>query len=171
MIRVAACFALAWGGALCWLTSARSEEAKAAPIPIAVADFDYTDTSGEPVSQQAEHQARLQAFVGAIRSALEHDGRYRVVALACPQPPCTAGTLRPEELLASANAAGAKRVLYGGIQKMSTLIQNAKVQMVDIEDNKVTFDRLITFRGDTDEAWQRAEHFVIRDLMADTSAK
>jgi Protein of unknown function (DUF2380) len=145
--------------------SARSEEPKG--IPIAIADFDYTDTSGEPIDQQAEHQARLQAFVGAIRAALEQDGRYRVVTLACRQPPCTAANLPPAELLASASAAGAKRLLYGGIHKMSTLVQNAKVQMVDIEDKKLTFDRLITFRGDTDESWQRAARFITRDLTAD----
>jgi hypothetical protein len=79
--------------------------------------------------------------------------------------------LPPAELLARASAAGAKRLLYGGIHKMSTLVQNAKVQMVDIENDKLTFDRLITFRGDTDESWQRAERFITRDLMADTSAK
>ena len=50
---------------------------------------------------------------------------------------------------------------------MSTLVQNAKIQVVDIEEDKLTFDRLITFRGDTDESWQRAERFIIRDLMSD----
>lgn len=170
MPRIAARLAL---GVLCAVlgapVSARSEEPKG--IPIAIADFDYTDTSGEPIDQQAEHQARLQAFVGAIRAALEQDGRYRVVTLVCRQPPCTAASLPPAELLASASAAGAKRLLYGGIHKVSTLVQNAKVQMVDIEDKKLTFDRLITFRGDTDESWQRAERFITRDLTADTSAR
>ena len=79
--------------------------------------------------------------------------------------------MQSDEIVASARAAGAKRLLYGGIQKMSALIQNAKVQVVDIEDNKVTFDRLITFRGDTDESWQRAERFIARDLMSDPSAR
>jgi Protein of unknown function (DUF2380) len=166
--RIAVCFsfAVAWL-VLCSPTSARSEEVKAAPMPIAVADFDYTDTSGEPIDQQPEHRARLQAFVSAIRAALERDGRYRVVTLACPHQPCTAGTSPPDELLASATAAGAKRLLYGGIHKMSTLVQNAKVQVVDLEHNKLAFDRLITFRGDNDEAWRRAERFIARDLMSD----
>jgi hypothetical protein len=168
MQRIAICFSIGLASiVLISPMSARSEEAKAPPISIAVADFDYTDTSGEPIDQQAEHQARLQAFVGAIRASLEQGGRYRVVALACRQPPCTARNLPPAELLASASAAGAKRLLYGGIHKMSTLVQNAKIQMIDLENDKVTFDRLITFRGDNDEAWQRAQRFVTRDLMAD----
>jgi hypothetical protein len=146
---------------------ARSDQPATVPIAIAVADFDYTDTSGEPIDQQAEHQARLKSFAGAIRADLARDGRYRIVELACPQPPCSAGQLAPEVLLDSARAAGARRLLYGGIQKMSSLISNAKVQVVDIDDNKLTFDRLITFRGDNDESWQRAERFVVRDLISE----
>jgi hypothetical protein len=155
-------------GVFLTLSSARSEEVKAPPIPIAVADFDYFDTSGEPTNQQAEHQARLQAFADAIRADLERDGRYRVVTLSCPQTRCAAAELAPAELLEKARAAGANRLLYGGIQKMSTLIQNAKVQVVDIAENKLRFDRLITFRGDTDESWQRAERFIVRDLISET---
>jgi Protein of unknown function (DUF2380) len=172
MRRTAVCLAFGLASPILFSpTFVRSEEPKATSIPIAVADFDYTDTSGEPLDQRAEHRARLQSFVGAIRASLEQDGRYRVVTLVCPQSPCTAGTSPPDELLASASAAGAKRLLYGGIHKMSTLVQNAKVQVVDIKDNKVTFDRLITFRGDNDEAWQRAERFIARDLLSTTPLK
>ena len=143
---------------------ARSGES-ASPVVIAVADFDYTDTSGEKIDQRAEHKARLDAFTGAIRADLARDGRYRIVALTCPQPPCSAAQLSPDELIDSARAAGARRLLYGGIHKMSSLISNGKFQVVDIEDRKLTFDRLITFRGDTDEAWQRAERFVAQDII------
>jgi hypothetical protein len=155
-------------GVFLTLSPARSEEGKAPPIPIAVADFDYFDTSGEPTNQQAEHQARLQAFADAIRADLARDGRYRVVTLSCPQTRCAAAELPPAELLEKARSAGANRLLYGGIQKMSTLIQNAKVQVVDVAENKLRFDRLITFRGDTDESWQRAERFIVRDLISET---
>jgi hypothetical protein len=137
----------------------------AAPIAIAVADFDYTDTSGEALDQKAEHKARLDAFTGSIRADLARDGRYRVVKLDCPQPPCSAGQMRPEELIDKARAAGARQLLYGGIHKMSSLISNGKFQVIDIDDKKLTFDRLITFRGDNDESWQRAERFVAQDLI------
>ena len=49
---------------------------------------------------------------------------------------------------------------------MSTLIQHSKVQVVDLETNKLVFDRLISFRGDTDESWQRAERFLVRELRS-----
>jgi hypothetical protein len=169
MVRRVAGVALGLASAIFVVSSVRSEDLKAPPIPIAVADFDYFDTSGEPTNQQAEHQARLQAFAGAIRTDLAQDARYRVVTLSCPQTRCTASELPPAELLERARSAGADRLVYGGIQKMSTLIQNAKVQVVDIAENKLRFDRLITFRGDTDESWQRAERFIVKDLMSETT--
>jgi hypothetical protein len=48
---------------------------------------------------------------------------------------------------------------------MSTLVQWAKIQIADEEQGQVVFDRLLTFRGDTDEAWQKAESFIVRDVL------
>jgi hypothetical protein len=154
-------------GAMATLTvwaPVRAQERPGPRIPIAVADFDYADTSGELRNQEAEHQARLRAFASGLRSALDQDARYQTVALACRQPPCTAGRSDGPELVEQARSAGARLLLYGGFQKMSTLIQFAKVQVVDIEANKVLLDRLISFRGDTDEAWEHAQRFVIREI-------
>jgi hypothetical protein len=35
----------------------------------------------------------------------------------------------------------------------------------------VVFDRLLTFRGDDDTSWQRAEAFVARDILQDAAFK
>src|SRR5689334_12441297 len=102
MSRIAVCLAFGLASIILLPMPAWCEELKAAPIAIAVADFDYTDTSGEPIAQEAEHQARLQSFAGAIRADLERDGRYRVVALVCPRSPCSAGTSPPDQIVASA---------------------------------------------------------------------
>ena len=42
----------------------------AAPIAVAVADFDYFDTSGEVADQSAEHQARVASFANLLRDNL-----------------------------------------------------------------------------------------------------
>ncbi|MGA2125721.1 MAG: DUF2380 domain-containing protein [Xanthobacteraceae bacterium] len=144
----------------------RAEDPTAAQIPIAVADFDYTDASGEADNQRAEHAARLEIFARMIRSDLAGSGKYRVVALACAPAPCSAGRIQPAMLLEDARRAGARLLLYGGIQKMSTLIQFAKSQVVDVDADKLVFDRLITFRGDSDEAWRRAEQFLVGELVS-----
>jgi hypothetical protein len=146
-------------------TPLRGDDAQARPIAMAVADFDYTDTSGEPTNQQSEHEARLQVFSRTIRDDLASSGKYRIVTLVCGPSPCS-GPADPAGFMENARRAGAKLLLYGGIHKMSTLIQNAKVQVIDIEANKLLFDRLISFRGDTDEAWQRAERFLVRELVS-----
>ncbi len=74
----------------------------------------------------------------------------------CGAEPCTSRT-NPLELQKAARAAGVKLVLLGGVQKMSTLVQWAKIQIADEDGGQVVFDRFLTFRGDNDEAWRRAE--------------
>jgi len=56
-----------------------------------------------------------------------------------------------------------------GIQIDEHANPERQVQVVDIAENKLRFDRLITFRGDTDESWQRAERFIVKDLMSETT--
>ena len=74
--------------------------------------------------------------------------------------------MEPEALIAAARDAGAQLLLFGGIHKMSSLIQQGKAQVVDLDQDKVVFDRMLSFRGDTDQAWQQASHFLLEQLMA-----
>jgi hypothetical protein len=134
--------------------------------PIAIVDFSYQDTSGEPADQSAQHQARLEAFMRSLRADLARSGKYELVALTCQPDPCSITQTPPEKILAAARQAGARLLLFGGIHKESTLIQWAKVQAVDVKVDKPVFDRLFTFRGDTDEAWQRAEAFIVEQVNA-----
>jgi hypothetical protein len=111
---------------------------------IALDDFSYTDTSAEPANQTAAHDRRLAAFMAALRRDISADGRYR---------------------LAPSVQEGAAFKVIGGIQKTSTLVQWAKVAVIDVGAKKVVMDKLYTFRGDNDEAWERAEIFVSREVM------
>ena len=139
--------------------------ADATHVPIAVLDLAYLDTSGEPRDQTQEHAARIRRFSEALRSDLERGGKFRVVTPTCGAGPCTSSG-EPSELVARAREAGAKLLLIGGVHKQSTLIQWAQVQAVDVEAGRPVLDKLYTFRGDTDEAWERAEAFVARELAA-----
>ena len=135
------------------------------PIPIAVLDFDYTDSSGEPGDQTALHRARLGAFAARIRAALAGSGAYRVVVAACTAPPCSAKNYAPEELFTIARHAGAKLMLFGGLHKMSTLVQWGRVELVDVGENRLIDDRHLSFRGDDDQAWRRAADYVAQKLI------
>src|SRR5262249_48487604 len=96
---------------------------------------------------------------------LERSGRFRIVTAQCGAAPCSANG-EPAELVTRAREAGAKLLLIAGIHKQSTLIQWAKVQAVDVDTDRLVLDKLLTFRGDTDEAWERAEAFVAREGAA-----
>jgi hypothetical protein len=141
---------------------ARAEVRTTPPVPIAVADFDYVDTSGEVRDQRAEHEARLQTFMRAIRDDLAGSGQYRIVPLVCSQAACPTGG--STELMKDARSSGATLLLYGGIHKESTLIQWMKVEAMEVGNGQLVFDRLITFRGDTDDSWRRSEQFLIKQL-------
>jgi hypothetical protein len=141
--------------------------AAADEVALAVADFDYVDSSGEVRNQSTEHAGRLQDFARLIRDELSASGKYQVVPLDCPQPPCSAGAMDAESLTEAARQSGARLLLYGGIHKMSTLIQFGKAQVVDLTTDQVVFDRTISFRGDNEQAWTRAGQFLAEDLIAE----
>ena len=148
-----------------------SSIAAADPVALAIADFDYADTSGEVRDQSAEHATRLEEFARLIREQLSASGKYEVVALNCPKERCSAATMDAGSLTEAARQSGARLLLYGGIHKMSTLIQFGKAQVVDLQTDKLVFDRMISFRGDNDAAWQHAGEFLAKDLLtSDLSA-
>jgi hypothetical protein len=139
------------------------------PVALAVLNLDYVDTSGEPADQTAAHQRRAADFVSALQRDLAANGQYRIVPMSCGSAPCEP-TMNPAELQEAARAAGVKLVLLAGVHKMSTLVQWAKIQIADEERGQIVFDRLLTFRGDTDEAWQKAESFIARDVLQSAPA-
>jgi hypothetical protein len=140
----------------------------ATEIAVAVADFDYSDTSGEVADQTQAHRARVASFAELLREDIAAGGAYRVVQLDCPEHPCTVGTMPPDDFVAAARRAGARLVIYGGIRKMSTLVQWGEVHLLDLQRNEVLLQRTVSFRGDNDEAYRRAAAFVgktLKDVM------
>jgi hypothetical protein len=127
------------------LPAASSPAGAEAAIGVVMDDFSYTDTSAEPANQTAAHERRLAAFMAALRRDIGADQRYRLVP--------------------SAQDGAAFKVI-GGIQKTSTLVQWAKIAVIDVKAKKLVMDKLYTFRGDNDESWERAETFVSREVMA-----
>lgn len=145
-------------------SAARGEPTAKQTASVAVVDFDYHDTSGEPRDQKEEHETRLRNFMDSLRRDLQNGGLYRVISLDCGTEPCSAMRLTPEDLFEATRKAGARFLLFGGVHKMSTLIQLAQVQIIDVEKNIVVDDRHLSFRGDSDEAWRRAEAFLAKKL-------
>ena len=124
---------------LAGLAAAHAGEPATQAVSLTIEDFSYLDTSGEPTDQSAVHRARLQAFMAALRHDIETDNRYRLQG-------------------------GANIQIIGAIQKKSTLVQWARVRAIDIAANRIALEKVYTFRGDSDQAWQRAEAFVSEDI-------
>jgi hypothetical protein len=137
-----------------------------APATVAVLPFDYVDTSGEVRNQTQVHAERTQQLATELRDGLTASGRYRATALDCGGKPCTAGDSDVTDLAAKAHAAGAGIMLFGRLEKQSTLISWARVRAIDTATGAVLFDKFLSFRGDDDAAWQHLECFVLRDFLA-----
>ncbi|HEU4825782.1 MAG TPA: DUF2380 domain-containing protein [Dongiaceae bacterium] len=165
-LRLLGCLGIA-GAVLLLPASPRAVE----PIAVAVAEFDFVDTSGEVMDQTRAHMERLRGLTQDIRDGLDQSGRYRVISLSCDPTPCSAGRTDPAELLAKARAVGARLLVYGGIQKMSTLIQYGNAEVVDLEADRLVFDRNISFRNDSDEARARVAKFLVAELMKERLAQ
>jgi hypothetical protein len=151
-----------------WLApfGGRAEQSveKTRATAIAVIDFDYVDTSGEARDQRQEHQARLDAFMHELRRNLGEAAKFRLITPTCGQGPCSVADATLNELVVAARKAGADVVLVGGLQKTSTLVQWAKIRAIDVRSERVVLEKLFTFRGDTDEAWRRAETFIFNEI-------
>lgn len=130
---------------------------------MAVAGFDFRDTSGEIRDQSAEHEARLNDVASTLLEGLSESGNFEPIALNC-QNGCSARTAGLEALSRKAGAIEADYLLVGEVHKMSTLVGWMKFAVLDLAEKKPVCDRFLTYRGDTDEAWHRAAEFVVRDI-------
>lgn len=166
-------FASCAAGLACavFLSAAHHGKAQTAAPILAVVAFNYVDTSGETRDQRADHAARLKAFMESLQNDLGKSGKFRVIALDCSSIACAGLATSPADLVAATEKTGAAYILWGGIHKVSTLIQQANAEILDVGTQKVVFDRLLSFRGDDDTAWQRAEAFLVRDILEQTPFK
>jgi len=162
--RHAAGLALVTAAVLCVFPARHSQAQGEMPV-LAVAEIQYVDTSGEVVDQSAEHLRRLREFEASLRRDLVKSGRMRDVGLDCPPNACSVGDIEVDRLMGKAQAAGASHLLIGAVHKLSTLVQQAKFDVIDVKSRKVVFDRYVTFRGDNDMAWRRAESFIAGQVL------
>ncbi|HEU0221358.1 MAG TPA: DUF2380 domain-containing protein [Paracoccaceae bacterium] len=135
------------------------------PPRLALAGFDFRDTSGEVRDQTAEHAARLRGFDATLREGLAAQAGLALVALPCEAARCTARDPGLPVLAAQAEAAGVRFLVFGEVHKMSTLIGWVKFAMLDLQANKPACDRFLSYRGDTDEAWRRAADVTLRNIV------
>jgi Protein of unknown function (DUF2380) len=143
----------------------RPSQAQSEVPAMAVSEIQYSDTSGEVIDQSADHVRRLREFEASLRTDLAASGKVRNVTLDCPPNACSVGEIDIAQLVDKAQAAGAGYLLVSSFHKVSTLVQWAKFDIVNVKTRNVVFNRLVTFRGDNDTAWRHAESFIVRQIL------
>jgi len=144
---------------------------RAANFPtLLVLPLEMVDTSGELATGSKEHEDRLAASTRYLSQQLGSHGLYTIID---PTPIDAeidkARAIQPLDNcngceLDLARLVHADRVLIGEFHKVSTLIGSLHLTIVDVATGQSVFRRELGFRGDTDEAWQHAVRFFVRDL-------
>lgn len=136
------------------------------PPKLAILPIKLLDTSAEPTDQSADHARRLETMASGLAVHLQESGLYQTVKVEPDALRLNCRDEAPECLLKLAREGGARLVFVAVVQKSSTLILRIWARIVDAETGKVAFSRDLNFRGDTDEAWRRAEAFLVDQLKA-----
>jgi hypothetical protein len=109
----------------------------------------------------------------ALRDDITADRRFELVPSSCAPNCPTAGPALVDRLRA-ASQAGTQILIIGIVQKASTLVRLVWTAAIDTTSQRVVFKKFFTFRGDNDEAWQRAERFVseeVRDRLPESGSQ
>ena len=140
--------------------------ALAAKEKVAVAHFDFKDTSGEVRNQTEFHTASIKELQATLVQALDKTGRFDAVPLTCKTPPCSVDNLDAATFTNAAKKDGATLVVFGGVHKISTLITFGRIAMVNVDTGKSLLDRALTFRGDDKDAWQHADAYMANMVLS-----
>ena len=137
---------------------------------LAVLEFELVDDQNNPVTKAAQ-KVRLRNATAQLQRELAQRQLYRVVDPAPSQ--------ELQRLLRSQQAylyrcddcaeqvgrlLGADLVMAAWVQKVSELILNLNVQILDVRTQAVLFSKSVDMRGNQDETWTRAVSYLVRDM-------
>jgi hypothetical protein len=141
----------------------------------AVFDFELIDTSleGAVHGARADEQERLARTSDHLRRRLAESERFVVVDVAP-----VAAEARASNLQACggcdvrlARKLGAELAITGTVQKVSNLILNMNIYLRDAETGRLLQEMSADFRGNTDESWDRALAWLLRNRLLAGAAK
>jgi hypothetical protein len=141
-----------------------------APPSLLVLNLELVDSSGEVADQREDHERRLEAVRDILASEIDAREVYAVVDPAPIQAEIDA--TRERQYLHACNGCeirfarevDADRVLTGHVRKVSSLIMALWIDIRDARSGRPILRKVLDFRGDTDQAWQRAALYLAREL-------
>lgn len=163
-------------GALLWAfagPAARAQPATptgGAARSLAVLDFELVDDQNNPLTRVAQ-EVRLRNATSQLQRELAERGLYRVVDTAPALALLTTLRNQQEYMYRCDDCAvqvgrqlGVELVMGCWVQKVSELILNVNVQIVDVKAEKVIFSKSVDMRGNDDVSWTRAVRYLVRDM-------
>lgn len=142
-------------------------QAGTAAVPTAFFGFRMINSSLEETTP--DETRRLAMLEDMLRTKLEASGRYSMVEI----PKEVQAKIEAGPAIGECNGCevelgkelGAKRILWGTVQKVSNLILNLNVYMGDVDTGQMTFIKSVDIRGNTDESWTTGLNYLIRNYM------
>jgi hypothetical protein len=141
----------------------------AEPPKLAVFDFELIDTSlqGEMAGKRSDEQERLMRTGDQLRSELADSGRFQILDITPVNAAAHQSNLQAcggcDVKLA--RELGADLYITGVVQKVSNLILNVNVYLHDAQTGRVVTAASADMRGNTDESWSRATHYLVRERL------
>ena len=154
-----------WLAVLSEFAAARAAE----PPRLAVFDFEMIDNSleAEMRVKRPDEQARLVKVGDQLRRELGESGRFQMLDIAPVNAAAHQSNLQAcggcDVKLAQ--QLGADLEITGVVQKVSNLILNINVYLRDVQTGKLLFGGSVDMRGNTDESWSRAMHYLVRERL------
>jgi len=141
----------------------------AEPPKLAVFDFEMIDTSlqGEVYGKRSDEQERLKRTGDQLRRELGESGKFQILDIA---PVNVAAHQNNLQACGGCDAKLARQLgvdLYitGTVQKVSNLILNVNVYLHDAETGRLITAASVDMRGNTDESWSRATHYLVKERL------
>ena len=167
-LGVACAAALGTGG---WSVHAQTGNAAASALSsLAVLDFELVDDQNNPLTKAAQ-EVRLRNVTQQLQQELAQRQLYRVVDPA-PSEELQRKLRSQQEFLYRCDDCaeqvgrllGVDLVMATWVQKVSELILNLNVQILDVKAQKVVFSKSVDMRGNDDVTWARAVRYLVRDM-------
>ncbi|MBZ8142228.1 hypothetical protein CLD22_20280 [Rubrivivax gelatinosus] len=159
-----------WTAAALLALAASASSAQPAVPALVVLDVEIVDEHHNPATV-ADQQRRLADAGVQLRRELADACVYRVVD-AAPAAALVERLRAQQEYLYRCDdcadqvgrALGARLVMTAWVQKVSELILNVNLQVRDVDTGRLVLAKSADMRGNRDESWRRAVHFLVRDI-------
>ncbi|HET7402416.1 MAG TPA: DUF3280 domain-containing protein [Usitatibacter sp.] len=144
--------------------------AEGARRTLAVLDVELLDEQGNPAAKPAQAIRLRDATAQLRRELAEHD--LYTVSDPLPARELVEQLRATHEFLYRCDDCavqvgerlGVDLVMTPWVQKVSELILNFNVQLVDVKAGKAIFTKSVDMRGNQDESWTRAVRYLVRDM-------